>query len=157
MTYQLIAQTSSYAPFSNTGYSDGRGGQYNSIENSRSYFPRLSSYLDNSTSCLWSITRRRQKVIQLIARSCVFDEVNVDMSSALPPERIHSQVVQTWKPAVKHLTPGTHPWHMRPHVLSLSCNHSKIVMLISFPPSAQCDPRLCWSGRPHVNNPLLSI
>lgn len=33
MTYQLIAQTSEYAPFSNTGYSDGRGNWYNSIEN----------------------------------------------------------------------------------------------------------------------------
>ncbi|KAL9102921.1 MAG: hypothetical protein Q9163_001981 [Psora crenata] len=33
LTYQLIADQSDYAPFSNTGYSDGRGGQYNSIEN----------------------------------------------------------------------------------------------------------------------------
>ncbi|KAL8831655.1 MAG: hypothetical protein Q9191_000732 [Dirinaria sp. TL-2023a] len=33
MTYQLISQTSNYAPFSNTAYSDARGGRYNSIEN----------------------------------------------------------------------------------------------------------------------------
>ena len=33
MTYQLITQEPSYAPFSNIAYSDGRGGQYNSIEN----------------------------------------------------------------------------------------------------------------------------
>ncbi|KAI9877781.1 MAG: hypothetical protein M1830_002847, partial [Pleopsidium flavum] len=33
LTYQLIAQESSYAPFSNTGYTDGRGGLYNSLEN----------------------------------------------------------------------------------------------------------------------------
>lgn len=33
MTYQLIAGQSNYAPFSNTGYSDGRGGLYNSLEN----------------------------------------------------------------------------------------------------------------------------
>ena len=33
LTYQLIAEQSDYAPFSNTGYSDGRGGSYNSIEN----------------------------------------------------------------------------------------------------------------------------
>ena len=33
MTYQLIADQSSYAPFSNTGYTDGRGQHYNSLEN----------------------------------------------------------------------------------------------------------------------------
>ncbi|KAL9128041.1 MAG: hypothetical protein Q9217_003205 [Psora testacea] len=33
LTYQLITDQSNYAPFSNTGYSDERGGQYNSIEN----------------------------------------------------------------------------------------------------------------------------
>ena len=33
MTYQLIAEQSNYAPFSNTGYTDGRGGSYNSLEN----------------------------------------------------------------------------------------------------------------------------
>ncbi|MCJ1347034.1 hypothetical protein MMC31_005255, partial [Peltigera leucophlebia] len=33
LTYQLIAEQSNYAPFSNTGYTDGRGGRYNSIEN----------------------------------------------------------------------------------------------------------------------------
>ena len=33
MTYQLITQEPDYAPFSNTGYSDGRGGRYNSLEN----------------------------------------------------------------------------------------------------------------------------
>ena len=32
-TYQLIADQSSYAPFSNTGFTDGRGGSYNSLEN----------------------------------------------------------------------------------------------------------------------------
>ena len=32
-TYQLIADQSNYAPFSNTGYTDGRGGSYNSLEN----------------------------------------------------------------------------------------------------------------------------
>ena len=32
-TYQLISEQSDFAPFSNTGFSDGRGGQYNSIEN----------------------------------------------------------------------------------------------------------------------------
>lgn len=33
MTYQLIADQSNYAPFSNTAYSDGRGNWYNSLEN----------------------------------------------------------------------------------------------------------------------------
>lgn len=33
LTYQLIAEQSNYGPFSNTGYADGRGGRYNSIEN----------------------------------------------------------------------------------------------------------------------------
>ncbi|KAI4171467.1 MAG: hypothetical protein LQ343_004205 [Gyalolechia ehrenbergii] len=33
LTYQLITQQPEYGPFSNTGYSDGRGGRYNSIEN----------------------------------------------------------------------------------------------------------------------------
>lgn len=33
MTYQLIAAQSDYAPFSNTGFSDGRGGRYDSVEN----------------------------------------------------------------------------------------------------------------------------
>lgn len=32
-TYQLIADQSNYPPFSNTGYTDGRGGSYNSLEN----------------------------------------------------------------------------------------------------------------------------
>lgn len=32
-TYQLIADQSNYAPFSNTGYTDDRGGSYNSLEN----------------------------------------------------------------------------------------------------------------------------
>lgn len=32
-TYQLIATQPDYAPFSNTAYSDDRGGQYNSLEN----------------------------------------------------------------------------------------------------------------------------
>jgi len=31
-TYQLLADQSNYAPFSNTGYTDSRGGHYNSIE-----------------------------------------------------------------------------------------------------------------------------
>ncbi|KAL2041570.1 hypothetical protein N7G274_005952 [Stereocaulon virgatum] len=33
LSYQLIADQSDYAPFSNTGYTDGRGGNYNSLEN----------------------------------------------------------------------------------------------------------------------------
>ncbi|KAL9589590.1 MAG: hypothetical protein Q9203_001629 [Teloschistes exilis] len=33
LTYQLITQQPDYAPFSNVGYSDSRGGRYNSIEN----------------------------------------------------------------------------------------------------------------------------
>lgn len=33
LTYQLIADQSDYAPFSNTGYTDGRGDSYNSLEN----------------------------------------------------------------------------------------------------------------------------
>lgn len=33
LTYQLIAEQSNYAPFSNAAYSDGRGNSYNSIEN----------------------------------------------------------------------------------------------------------------------------
>ncbi|KAL8909379.1 MAG: hypothetical protein Q9207_000214 [Kuettlingeria erythrocarpa] len=33
LTYQLITQQSQYGPFSNIGYSDERGGHYNSIEN----------------------------------------------------------------------------------------------------------------------------
>jgi len=33
MTYQLIADQSNYAPFSNTGYDDRQGGTYNSLEN----------------------------------------------------------------------------------------------------------------------------
>ncbi|KAI4122475.1 MAG: hypothetical protein LQ338_005800 [Usnochroma carphineum] len=33
LTYQLITQQSNYGPFSNTGFSDGRGQHYNSIEN----------------------------------------------------------------------------------------------------------------------------
>lgn len=33
LTYQLIASQSEYAPFSNTAYSDGRGGKYNNLEN----------------------------------------------------------------------------------------------------------------------------
>ncbi|KAL9630868.1 MAG: hypothetical protein Q9164_006201 [Protoblastenia rupestris] len=33
LTYQLITDQPNYAPFSNTGFSDGQGGQYNSIEN----------------------------------------------------------------------------------------------------------------------------
>lgn len=33
LTYQLIADQSSYAPFSNTAYVDDRGGSYNSLEN----------------------------------------------------------------------------------------------------------------------------
>lgn len=32
-TYQLIADQSNYAPFSNAGYTDSRGGSYNSLEN----------------------------------------------------------------------------------------------------------------------------
>lgn len=32
-TYQLIADQSNYAPFSNTAFTDGRGGSYNSLEN----------------------------------------------------------------------------------------------------------------------------
>lgn len=32
-TYQLIADQSDYAPFSNTAFTDGRGGNYNSLEN----------------------------------------------------------------------------------------------------------------------------
>ena len=32
-TYQLIAGQSNYAPFSNTGFTDGRGVLYQSIEN----------------------------------------------------------------------------------------------------------------------------
>ncbi|MCJ1361156.1 hypothetical protein MMC16_000253 [Acarospora aff. strigata] len=33
LTYQLLVQQSNYASFSNTGYQDGRGGLYNSLEN----------------------------------------------------------------------------------------------------------------------------
>lgn len=33
LTYQLIADTSSYAPFADAAYSDERGSSYNSIEN----------------------------------------------------------------------------------------------------------------------------
>lgn len=33
LTYQLITQQPDYGPFSNVGYSDSRGGRYNSIEN----------------------------------------------------------------------------------------------------------------------------
>ncbi|KAL9031397.1 MAG: hypothetical protein Q9196_000581 [Gyalolechia fulgens] len=33
LTYQLLTQQPEYGPFSNIGYSDGRGGRYNSIEN----------------------------------------------------------------------------------------------------------------------------